>query len=211
MIAGDSGIGSVADGYATLESNREGYMFVIGKGKSATTVTAPDVIMPKGNGIVIKGTVLDMSPAQPNTPCVSKESMSTQMEYLHKQMPIDGLWHNETITGVPVTLTAIDDNGTVFDLGTAITNGYYGTFSKEWTPPAEGKYQIVAYFIGDGSYSSSGAATAISVGSAAEKITIPEQITPPDYTMTIVGVGIAVIAAVIITVAITTILLYRKK
>ncbi len=207
MIGGDSGIGAVADGYATLESNREGYMFVIGKGKSDTTVTAPDTVMPLGNGIVIRGSVMDMSPAQPNTPCVSKDSMSTQMEYLHKQMPLDGLWHNETIAGVPVTLTAIDETGAVLDLGTATTDGYYGTFSKTWTPPNEGRYEIIAYFAGDDSYGSSGAATSVSVGPAPTAITIPQQIVPPDYTMTLI-VGFV---AVLIAVAIATILLYRKK
>ena len=50
---------------------------VFGKGLSATTVTTPDVVVPKGTGVVIKGTVLDLSPAQPNTPCVSKDSMSS--------------------------------------------------------------------------------------------------------------------------------------
>ena len=74
----------IADGYMTLGS-RDGYMYVFGKGKSATTVTAPDTAVTKGNGIMIKGTVLDLSPAQPGTPCVSKESMTLQMEYLHLQ------------------------------------------------------------------------------------------------------------------------------
>ena len=97
--------------------------------------------MPKGNGIMIKGTVLDMSPAQPGTPCVSKESMSLQMEHIHKQLPIDGIWHNETITGVPVRLTAMDPNGTSIEIGTVTTNGYYGTFgyrmdsAKHWNIP----------------------------------------------------------------------------
>ena len=111
--------------------------------------------------MVIKGTVLDQSPAQPGTPCVSKDSMTTQMEYLHMQCPIDGIWGNETITGVPVTLTAIDSNGTVIDFGTTTTNGYYGTFSMAWTPPNEDTYQIIATFAGDESYGSSAAATAV--------------------------------------------------
>jgi len=55
---------TVADGYLTLGC-RDGYMYVIGKGKSETTVTAPDVAVPKGTAMTIKGTVLDQSPAQP--------------------------------------------------------------------------------------------------------------------------------------------------
>jgi hypothetical protein len=69
------------------------------------------------------------------------------------------------------------------------------------------KYTITASFAGDDSYSSSAAATAVSIGPAPTQINIPEQITPPDYTMTIVGAAIAVIIAV----ALATILLYRKK
>jgi hypothetical protein len=210
MIGGDSGISAVADGYATLESNREGYMYVIGKGKSATTVSAPDVNVPLGTGFTIKGTVLDMSPAQPNTPCVSKDSMALQMEYLHKQMPIDGLWHNETITGVPVSLIAIDEAGVVTDLGSVTTNGYYGTFSKSWTPSAEGKYEIVASFASDDSYGSSAASTAVTVGPAPEPITFPEQTAPADYTMTIMGAAVAIIVAFAIGLALA-ILMLRKR
>ena len=77
-----------------------------------------------------------------------------------------GLWHNETITGVPVTLTAIGSDGTVIDIGTTTTNGYYGTFGKAWTPPKKDTYTIIATFAGDDSYGSSGAATAVTVGPA---------------------------------------------
>jgi hypothetical protein len=199
--------GAIADGYLAISNAYDATEYVFGKGKSATTVTAPDIVIQKGNGVVIEGTVMDMSPGQPNTPCVSVESMTTQMEYLHMQYPIDGIAHNATITGVPVMLTAIKSDGSVIDLGTVTTNGYYGTFSLAWTPPDEGTYTITASFAGDDSYGSSGAATAVSVGPAAEAITIPEQVTPIDYTMAILGVGIAVIIAV----ALATVLLYRKK
>jgi hypothetical protein len=199
--------GAIADGYLTAGNSWDGYMYVFGKGKSATTVTAPDVIVAKGSGVVIKGTVLDMSPAQEGTPCVSKESMTTQMEYIHLQQPIDGMWHNLTVTGVPVILTAIDENGNPTDLGSVTTDPYYGTFEKAWTPTAEGTYKIIASFAGDDSYGSSGASTAVSVGPAPAAITIPEQVVPPDYTLTIVGAAIAVIIAV----ALVGIVLYRKK
>ena len=132
------------------------------------------------------------------------------MAYLHWQWPIDGFTHNETITGVPVTLTALGSDGSSIDIGTVTTDGYYGTFSKTWTPPAEGDYKIIASFAGDDSYGSSGASTAISVGPAPTDIKIPEQVIPPDYTMTILGVGIAVIIAVAVA-AVAIILLVRKK
>jgi hypothetical protein len=201
-------VSAIADGYAVASNSWDGTMYVIGKGKTATTVTAPDVSVPLGTAFTIKGSVLDMSPAQPNTPCVSKDSMATQMEYLHKQMPIDGLWHNETITGVPVTLTAIDANGTVLDLGKATTSGYYGTYEKAWTPPAEGTYKIIASFASDDSYGSSAAATAVTVGSA--PIPYPE-VVQPQAPIDNTGLLYATLAAVIVAIAIGLFALLRKR
>ena len=202
-------IGSIADGYMAVSDSYMGTLYVLGKGRSQTTVTAPDIVIQKGSGVVIRGTVLDMSPAQLGTPCVSKESMALQMEHLHRQMPIDGLWHNETLTGVPVSLTAIGADGSFVDLGTVTTDGYYGTFEKAWTPPAEGTYKIIASFVGDESYGSSASSTAVSVGPAPEKTDTgtPQEVVVPDYTMTIV----AGVIAIIIAVAFVGILLYRKK
>ncbi|MCZ2807758.1 MAG: PQQ-binding-like beta-propeller repeat protein, partial [Candidatus Bathyarchaeota archaeon] len=153
--------GAVADGYLAASNSYDGHMYVFGKGKSETTVTAGPKIIAKGDEVLIEGTVLDQSPAQPGTPCVSKDSMQTQMEYLHIQLPIDGIWHDKTITGVPVMLTAISEDFDVIDIGTVTTNGYYGTFSHAWTPPEEGVYTITASFNGDDSYGSSTAATAV--------------------------------------------------
>jgi hypothetical protein len=129
---------------------------------------------------------------------------------LHLGQPHGGIWNNETITGVPVILTAIGSDGTVIDLGTATTNGYSGEFDKAWTPPKEDNYQIIASFAGDDSYGSSMSTTAVSVGPAPEKITLPEQAVPIDYTMTIIGVGIAMIIAVIIAVAIAVLILRKR-
>jgi hypothetical protein len=159
-------------------------------------------------GIVIK-VLFDMSPGQPNTPCVSKDSMTLQMEHLHMQSPIDGIWHNETLIGVPVSLTALRSDGSSVDLGTVTTDGYYGTFSKSWTPSQEGDYKIIAAFAGDDSYGSSSASTAVSVGPAPATSTTEPQVIP-DYTMTIVGAAIAIIVAVAI-VGLLIFLALRKR
>ena len=74
--------GAVADGYMLGGNRYDGYVYCYGKGQSETTVTAPDIAVPKGTGMTIKGSVLDLSPAQTGTPCVSVESMDTQMEVL---------------------------------------------------------------------------------------------------------------------------------
>ena len=228
-ITGPMTPGAIADGYLTASNPYDGYMYVFGKGRSATTVTAPDFAVTKGTAMLIHGTVMDMSPGdqgsiydptakldspnKPGTvPCVSSASMATLMEYTYMQHPIDGLYHNETITGVPVTLTAIDSNNNVIDIGTTTTNGYYGTFAMPWTPPNEGAYTVMASFAGDDSYGSSAAATGIVVGSAASvapTATNPAQAQTDTQSLIIyiVGMGLAIIVAV----AIVGILLLRKR
>jgi hypothetical protein len=201
---------AVADGYLVAANNYDGYMYVFGKGKSATTVTAPQTAVPQGTAVLIQGTVMDQSPAQPNTPCVSTASMETQMEYLHIQMPLTGLWNNETITGVPVILTAIGSDGTVTDIGTTTTNGYYGTFAYGWTPPKEDTYTIMASFAGDDSYGSSTAATGLLVGPAPASPTPTPTEQPqaqPDYWPVMYGILVAVIVAIIIGL----LALFRKR
>jgi outer membrane protein assembly factor BamB len=201
-------IGAIADGYLSLADSYTGTSYVLGKGKSQTTVTGPDFAVPLGTQMVLKGSVLDMSPAQPGTPAVSKESMSTQMEYLHRQLPINGLWGNETISGVPVILTAMGSDGTFYDIGTTTSDGYGGSFGFAWAPPKEGTYTVTASFAGDDSYGSSLATTQVTVGPAPNVVTFPAQIQPLDYTMTILGAAVAVIVAVALA---TVLILLRKR
>lgn len=118
------------------------------------------------------------------------------------QEPIGGIFGNETVNGVPVTLTAIDPNGNVVDIGATTTNGY------AWTPELEGKYEIMASFAGDDSYGNSSASTSIAVGPASTAaVSTPTPITMPPYEMYTLGTGIAVIIAI----AIVGLLLLRKR
>jgi outer membrane protein assembly factor BamB len=190
--------GAMADGYTTAADGYDGYLYVFGKGLSATTVTASPKTIANGAQVLIEGTINDQSPAQPDTPCVSEASMGAYMSYLHLQSQLPS-----NVTGVPVQLTAIDSNSNVIDIGKTTTNGYYGTFSFAWTPPKEGLYTITASFAGDYSYGSSSSATAVSVGPASA-ITQPNvttetvDVTPILYA--VVGVGVAVIVAVVLAV-----------
>ncbi len=202
--------GAVADGYLTASNPYDGYMYVFGRGLSKTAVTASPKTIAQGAQILIEGTIMDQSPGQPGTPCVAKNSMETQMEYIHLGMPIDGIWHNETITGVPVALTAIGSDGAVTDLGTVTTNGYYGTFSFAWTPPKQDTYTILASFAADDSYGSSSAATAVAVGP--EPTHAPTQSpseTQADVMPTLTGILVAVIIAIILS-AIALVVVLRK-
>ena len=196
--------GAIADGYVAISNAYDGYMYVFGKGKSATTISAPQVAIPKGQSLMLTGTVMDTSPGQPNTPCVSKESMSAWMEYLHMQQPIP-----PDVTGVPVSLDAVDPNGNAMHIATVATD-MSGSFKKLWTPDLLGEYTVTATFVGDDSYGSSWAETAVGVVQAAATPETPEIPTPVDNTMTIIGSAVAVIIAFAIGIAIAVLLLRKR-
>ncbi len=209
----DGSIGAIDDGYLTVSGN-DGNMYVYGKGESSTTVSAPQIAITKGQSVIISGTVLDQSPAQPGMPCVSKGSMTTYMEYLHCQMPIDGLWHNETITGVPLSLDAVDPNGNTVHIASVTSDGTSGTFAYTWTPIIAGDYKISATFAGDDSYGSSFAttyATAVNApttsATATPTVSLSASATTSDL-MTYIVVGVI---AIIIAIAIATVLILRKR
>jgi hypothetical protein len=190
--------GAVADGYLAAANSRDGYTYIYGKGKSATTVTAGPKAITLGEKVVVEGTVLDQSPAQAGTPCVSKDSMTTQMEYLHLQQPIAGIWNNETIKGVPVSLDAVDPNGNPEHIDLVTSEGYSGTFASTWEPKIAGQYTVTATFMGDDSYGSSFATTYVSVSEAPQATATPEPKEAPDYSALLYGILVAVIIAIVI-------------
>ncbi len=204
---------AISDGYLIGMDIYNGMQYTYGKGLSSTTVTSSPAVTTQSNQVLIQGTVLDQSPAQPGTPCVSHESMETQMEYLHLQQSIQGVAGNATITGVPVLLTAIGSDGSVYNIGTTTTNGYFGTFAYAWTAPKVDSYTITASFAGDDSYGSSSAATGLSVGAAASTTPTPATPAPSNLAtttdlMTYIVVGVI---AIIIAIALVGFVLYRKK
>jgi hypothetical protein len=205
------GAGPASSGYLFTSSSYDGTMAVMGKGQSATTVTAPQTGIEVNTPVVITGTVMDLSPAQPNTPAISDASMSTWMDYLHFQMPIGGIYNNITITGVPVTIYVTDPNGNTNIAGTA-TSDASGTFGLTWTPTIAGDYKINAAFGGSDSYGSSFDSTYATVAAAHATAT-------PAPTASLSGVATATdlmtfiviaIVAIIIAIAIATVLILRK-
>lgn len=190
---------AIADGYLLGDDDDNQLLYCIGKGKTETTVDAPLTAVPKGTSITIRGTVMDMSPGAPNTPAVADKDMGEWMDYLYGQNAT--LINNPPLpAGVQVTLTAIVSDGSVIDIGTTTTNGYYGTFAHAWTPPDEGTYEILATFEGSESYWSSGAATAVTVGPA---ITPAGPIEPePGLSLTTIAIiaAVAVVAVIIVVV-----------
>jgi hypothetical protein len=143
-------------------------VYAVGKGPSATTVSASETTQSVGTPILIQGTVMDVSPGTedikvtmrfPNgVPAISDADMSEWMLHVYKQfeMPAD-------VTGVEVILNAVDESGVWHDINRVNTD-MAGEFSYLWTPDTIGKYTIVATFAGSGGYFGSYAESAISVG-----------------------------------------------
>ena len=201
-ITGYMGPGAIADGYLFAGNMYDGYMYVFGKGPSSTTVSAPQTAITQGQSIVLTGTVLDQSTGQPGTPCVSKESMTQWMEYLHMQHPIPA-----NVVGVPVSLDATDPNGNAIHIAT-ITTDMSGTFGYTWTPETPGQYKVTATFVGDDSYGSSWAQTYVGVTQAsATPAPTATSLTMPPFEIYTIGTGIAVIVVVLIV----GLLILRKR
>jgi len=202
-ITGVSTPGPIADGYLTAGSMQDGCMYVFGKGKSVTTIEAPLTAITLGQSVVLKGSVLDQSPAQPDTPCVSQESMASWMEYLHMQTTIPA-----TVTGVPVSLDTVDPNGNFVHIADVVTDGYSGTFGYTWTPDVPGQYAVTATFMGDDSYGSSFAQTYVTVSEAPPASATPEPPqSPPDNTLLLYVILVVGIIAIILSL----IALLRKR
>ena len=195
---------AIADGYLLGRDSENGLQYCIGKGQTATTVSIQNDVITAGSSALIKGTVMDMSLAQPDTPAVSDADMSEWMDYLHGQNATL-LNSPPTPKGVDVSLVAVGPNGNVVDIGT-VTSDESGMFKKMWKPEVEGGYTIYATFAGSDSYWSSYAETALGVEAAPETgNNQPQTIVPDNAPM-----FIASTAAIIIAIAIAAILLLRK-
>jgi hypothetical protein len=225
----------IADGFLVAYNCYDGQVYCYGKGRSETSVSAPDVAVPLGTPVLIKGTVTDQSPGDSclgipvaGTPAISDESMSDWMAYLYMQQP-----KPTDATGVKVRLTAIDPNNNWQDLGTAVSDDK-GNFAISWMPPVPGVYTLTATFEGSNSYFSSDTGTSFLVSEApkAEPTTTttpeptqavvtsnPEQSTTPPPTVappptsaspteTYIALGAI---AIIVVVAVAVIVLKRRK
>jgi hypothetical protein len=195
----------------------DGQLYAYGRGPSATTVTAPDVGVTTATPVTITGTVLDVSAGTTQqvvkadfpygVPCISDADQGDFMAAVYEQQPVPS-----DMTGVPITVTAIDPNGNFVTLGTTISLAS-GAWGITWTPPnVSGNYTITATFAGTGAYYGSYAQTFVYVGSAP---------TPPPPTATPLSLAttqsmitygvIAIIVVIIIIGAIMIVLMLRKR
>jgi len=206
---------AMADGYNTWLNGYDNQIYVVGRGPSDTTVTAPDTASPLGAPVVIRGTVTDVSAGTkqneqaadfPNgVPVASDASMSQWMSYVYQQQPLP-----TNFTGVPVQIAVIDQNGNHYTVGTAYTT-ISGTYSLTYTPKiVTGNYTVIATFPGTNGYYSSFAMSSFYVTPPAAT-PAPTAAPPASNTNTyILGSAIAIIIVIIVIGAVLMLMMRRR-
>ena len=204
----------MGDSVIAMYNTYDQQVYAIGKGPSATTVAAPDIGVPSGNSIVIKGTVTDVSPGItdygitarfPNgVPAISDDSMGEWMKYVYAQFP-----RPTNATGVPVSIDIVDSNGNYRNIGST-TSDSSGAFSYQWTPDIPGKYTVIATFAGSESYWPSYSETSFAVDPAAATPTPIQQISLPPTEMYFAASTAAIIVAIAIVGVMLALMLKRR-
>ncbi len=205
---------ATADGVLIYWNNYDAQIYAIGKGPTAMTVTAPDVVTELGTSITIKGTITDISAGTKQqeqaarfpqgVPAVSDAAQAQWMEYVYMQKG-----RPTNTTGVPITLSVVDANGNFREIGSTISND--GFFSLNWKPDIAGAYTVYACFTGSESYYPTHAVTAFAVDPAhptEAPTATPNNNSAADlyFVPAIAGLFVA-----IIVVGLLTILVLRKR
>ncbi|HLN90105.1 MAG TPA: PQQ-binding-like beta-propeller repeat protein [Candidatus Binatia bacterium] len=203
---------ALGDGVLTYWNNYDHQVYAVSKGPSSTTVDVTNDVIPSGSSVLIKGTVIDVSPGTQQAerayrfpdgvPAVSDESQSSWMEYVYMQKP-----RPTNVIGVTVTISVLDANGNSRDIGQTTANSD-GFFSYDWTPDIPGKFTVTATFAGSESYYPSHASTAFNVDQAPQASPTQTQVIAlPPTELYFAASTIAIIVAI----AIVGLLLFRKK
>ena len=207
--------GAIADGQWIYMNTYDMQIYSIGQGTSQTTVQAPLSDITLGQGLVIRGTVIDTSAGTkqqeqaadfPNgVPAVSDASQASWMEYVYQQKPMP-----TNVTGVPVTITVTDSNGNTRPIGTVTTDPVSGMFSLNWKPDIAGNYTVYATFAGSNSYWGSNAETSFSVDAAPQSTAAPTPTAQSAADMYFVPAIAGLFVAIIIVIVLLAIVLLRK-
>jgi len=189
-------------------------IYAIGKGPSATTVTASPKVSVHGNKVLVEGRVTDISPGLDDTvirkrfpngvPAVADECMSEWMLYVYKQFECPA-----NVKGVEVVVEVLDPNGNYYEVARTTSDGS-GFYSATFDPPVPGKYTIVARFGGSKAYYGSYAETAVFVEEAPPATPAatpaPESIADMYFVPAVIGIIVA-----IVVVGLVVILMLRKR
>jgi hypothetical protein len=204
----------IGDSVIVMPNSYDQRVYAVGKGPSATTVTATDISVPYNSSVVVKGTVMDVSPGTtdnvtklrfPNgVPAVSDESMSEWMKYVYKNLPrpID-------VKGVEVVISVFDSNNNYYEVGRT-TSDASGTFSFNFVPPNPGRYQVYAQFEGSNSYFGSSAETIILMEEAPVPTPAPSPTPVPMSEAYFVPSTIGMIVGFVVVGVLLALLLLRK-
>ena len=137
---------ATADGFITCMNGLDNNIYSIGRGPSATKVEAPAADITLGSGLVIKGSVMDISAGTKLTtqaanfpagvPASSDISMKDWMGYIYQQKPLP-----TNFTGVEVTIDVLDSNHNYRNIGNPTTDAT-GTYKLAWTPTSQATSQL---------------------------------------------------------------------
>jgi len=205
---------ALADGYYVTLNLYDMQIYSIGKGPSATSVSASPKVSVHGSSVLVEGTVVDIAAGTEQdeqaarfpagVPAVSDESMSDWMAYVYMQKPKPA-----DVTGVDVAIAVLDPNGNFYEVGRT-TSDADGFYKLAFEPLVPGEYTVIATFEGSESYYGSHAVTAINVEEAppatAEPTPPPEGIADAYFVPAIAGIIVA-----IIVVGIVMVLMLRKR
>jgi hypothetical protein len=205
---------AMADGYNTWFNGYDNQIYVVGRGPSATTVSAGPKVQTLGDNVVISGTVMDISSGTkqaeqaadfPNgVPVASDASMTAWMGYVYQQQP-----KPVNFTGVPVQLYVLDSNHNYRPIGTVLTDES-GMYTLTWTPDIYGNFTVYANFAGTNGYWPSSAETSFNVMPAPPGTAAPTA-TPTSVADMYFVPAIAGLFVLIIVVAIVLALLMLRK
>jgi outer membrane protein assembly factor BamB len=203
-----------SDGYMVGLNVDDQLIYSIGKGPSATTVSASPKVSVNGGSVLVEGMVTDeaagtksdrIAPRFPNgVPAVSDDSMTAYMQYVYMQMP-----KPTNTTGVEVVLSVLDPNNNYYEVGRT-TSDASGMYRLSFTPEVPGEYTVFASFEGSSSYWPSQAETAINVENAPAATPAPTPTPASIADMYFVPVSIGIIIAIIV-VGLLLFLLLRKR
>jgi hypothetical protein len=190
-------------------------VYGIGKGPSATSVTASPKVSVYGSSVVVEGMVTDVSPGTeeyglrarfPNgVPAVSDANMSDWMLYVYKQFE-----RPANVMGVDVVVSVIDPNNNAYEVGRA-TSDSSGMYKVMFTPEVPGEYTIIASFAGSGAYYGSYAETALGVEEAPTATPEPTPTPVSVAELYFLPAVSGIIVAIIIVGALLALLLLKKR